>query len=68
MKHKKLKIITSIAVIALVSIPIFLKDEKQSLELVTVGNDMDIKTSLVYINSEDVIYIKCKFKNAGVRC
>ncbi|MDR2794720.1 MAG: insulinase family protein [Holosporaceae bacterium] len=68
MKHKKLKIITSIAVIALISIPIFLRNEKQSLEVVDVSNNMGIKTSLAYINSEDVIYIRCRFKTAGVRC
>ncbi|MDR2681981.1 MAG: insulinase family protein, partial [Holosporaceae bacterium] len=65
---KKLKIITSIAVIALISIPIFLKNEKQPLEIVTVSNGMGIKTSLVQVNSEDVIYIRSKFKGAGVRC
>ncbi|MDR3180193.1 MAG: insulinase family protein [Holosporaceae bacterium] len=68
MKHKKLKIVTSIAVIALISIPIFLKNEKRSLEVVDVSNNMGIKTSLVYVNSGDVIYVRCKFKNAGVQC
>ncbi|GHU13067.1 hypothetical protein FACS189449_07910 [Alphaproteobacteria bacterium] len=67
MKHKELKKILPIAVIAVIAASvIFSKKEKQSLEIDHVSNKMNIKASLIQVNSRDVIYIKCKFKNAGV--
>ncbi|GHT91301.1 hypothetical protein FACS1894122_03480 [Alphaproteobacteria bacterium] len=67
MKHKELKKILPIAVIAVIAASIILsKKEKQSLEIDHVSNKMNIKASLIQVNISDVIYIKCRFKNAGV--
>ncbi|GHU17589.1 hypothetical protein FACS189472_04710 [Alphaproteobacteria bacterium] len=67
MKHRELKKMLLIAVIALIAASIiFSKKERQSLEIDQVSNKMNVKASLIQVNSRDVIYIKCKFKNAGV--
>jgi predicted Zn-dependent peptidase len=63
---KKIKIIAFLVAMALISTPIFMRKEHKPLEVRGISSKMNIKTSLIQINSDDIVYIKCVFKNAGV--
>ena len=63
---RKLKIIFSIIIAALIATSIFLKEEKEFIKVSEITNGLGIKTSAVSVKNEDVIYIKCIFENAGV--
>ncbi|MDR1361880.1 MAG: hypothetical protein LBJ16_01535 [Holosporaceae bacterium] len=64
---KNIKNIACFVAAALISTPILMKKaHNKTLEICSVNNNMDIKTSLVNINSGDIVYVKYRFKNAGV--
>jgi predicted Zn-dependent peptidase len=60
------KIIISLIFIVLVSAPIFFRKEKSFVKISEVVNNCGVKTHMIRVKSDNVIYIKCKFKNAGV--
>ncbi|MDR1560836.1 MAG: insulinase family protein [Holosporaceae bacterium] len=66
LKLKKQKLILSFLLSGLVSVPFFFKKESAFVEITDIENSLGIKTSIVDIKNNGVIYIKCKFKNAGV--
>ena len=63
---KKLKILASIIVALLVAAPLFLKTEKEFLEITNFTGAHDVKTRIAKFDSNGVVYVKCKFKEAGV--
>jgi predicted Zn-dependent peptidase len=63
---RKLKIIISVILATLVSAPMFLKKEKKFIKIVESSSSCGIKVCRIRIKSENVVYVKCKFKNSGV--
>jgi predicted Zn-dependent peptidase len=63
---QKLKIIIAVISIILISAPVFLKKEKKFIKILEYTDKFGIKTHQVRIKSNNVMYVKCKFKNAGV--
>lgn len=63
---KNLKIIFSLIIGILVITSIFLKKEKQFIEVSEITNGIGIKTSLINVKNGDVICVKCVFENSGV--
>ncbi len=63
---KNLKIIFTLIIGILVITSIFLKKEKQFIEVSEITNGIGIKTLLINVKNEDVIYVKCVFENSGV--
>lgn len=66
MISKKVKIIFSVAIIALIATLFFLKKEKKIVEIIENTNSSGIKSSLINIKNNEVVYIKCRFENAGI--
>ncbi|MDR0632386.1 MAG: insulinase family protein [Holosporaceae bacterium] len=60
------KIIISFIFVVLVSTSMFFKKEKPFIKVSEVSNNCGIKTHMLRVKSDNVIYVKCKFKNAGV--
>lgn len=63
---KNLKIIFSMIIGILIVTSIFLKTEKQFMEVSEISNAIGIRASIINVKNDDVIYIKCVFENAGV--
>ncbi|MDR0678284.1 MAG: insulinase family protein [Holosporaceae bacterium] len=63
---KKLKIIISIVLLAAVSVFMFFKDEEYSISVSEVRNNYGVKAYQIRVNSGNVIYVKCKFRNVGI--
>ncbi|MDR2781151.1 MAG: insulinase family protein [Holosporaceae bacterium] len=61
-----MKIIITVILIVLISAPIFLKKEKQFIKIFESANSYGVKAYQVRVKSDKVVYVKCKFKNAGV--
>ncbi len=66
MISRKVKIISSVAIIALIAAPIFFKKEKKFIEIIKNTSTSGIKSSLISTKDNGVIYVQCRFKNAGV--
>ncbi len=62
---KRLKIIALIVIILLISAPLFLKSEKDFLEVINFTDSIGVKTRIIKFDSNEVVYVKCKFKNSG---
>ncbi|MDR0555631.1 MAG: insulinase family protein [Holosporaceae bacterium] len=60
------KITIALILIILVSTPIFFSKEKSFLKITEISNSFGIKTNLVRIKNGNVVYVKCRFKYAGV--
>jgi predicted Zn-dependent peptidase len=63
---KRLKIIIAVMAVTLISAPIFLKKEKKFINFFEYVDSCGVKTHQIRIKSSNVVYVKCKFKNAGV--
>jgi predicted Zn-dependent peptidase len=63
---RKLKIIISIILLVLISAPIFLKKEKKFIKIFESTNSRGIKAYQIRVKNDNIIYVKGKFKNAGV--
>ena len=62
---KRLKIIALIVVVLLAAAPLFLKSEKDFLEVMNFTDSIGVKTRIIKFDSNEVVYVKCKFKNSG---
>ena len=63
---KKLKILASIIIALLIAAPLFLRTEKEFLEITNFNAAHGVKTRIAKFDSNGVVYVKCKFKEAGV--
>jgi predicted Zn-dependent peptidase len=64
---QKSKVVIALAIVAVVVLaPMFFKQEKPSLGINAIANNCGVKAYQIPIKSDNVLYIKCKFKNAGV--
>jgi hypothetical protein len=45
---------------------IFFREEKQCITINSVANNSGVKAYQIQMKSGNVLYVKCKFKNAGV--
>lgn len=63
---QKTKIIFSVAAALLLITPLFLKQEKEAFDISEVYNTHSVKASLINVKNVNAVYIKCKFRNAGV--
>jgi predicted Zn-dependent peptidase len=63
---KRLKIMISLVAIVLIAAPVFFREKKMAINIVAVGNKLDIKTSLLHVTGKNVIFAEFVFKNAGV--
>jgi len=61
---KKQKIAVAVLLGVLVAVPLFITKEKESIKIVPI--DCGVKAYQIYLKSNNVLYVKCKFKNAGV--
>ncbi|MDR2724376.1 MAG: insulinase family protein [Holosporaceae bacterium] len=60
------KIIIALLFIGLISVLIFLKKEESCIKINAIANNINIKAYRIHMKSNSVLYMKCKFKNAGV--
>lgn len=63
---KRTKIVFSLAATLLLVTPLFLKQEKGTFDISEVYNTQGIDASLINVKNTNVLYFKCKFKNAGI--
>lgn len=63
---KRTKIIFSLATMLLLVTPLFFKQEKSTFDISEIYNTQGIDASLINVKNTNVLYFKCKFKNAGI--
>jgi predicted Zn-dependent peptidase len=65
--RQKQKTIASIAAALLIILgTLWIKGETHFADSVSIKNRLGIKTSLINIKNNNVLYVRCRFKNAGV--
>ncbi|MDR1982541.1 MAG: insulinase family protein [Holosporaceae bacterium] len=63
---QKLKIIISVILVIVVSTPVLFKKEERFIAISEVKNNHGVKAYQIRVNSDNILHIKCKFRNTGV--